>query len=188
MNYANYKKSRDLAWQVLLNEGVTELPVQVTALCRRMGIGVHAFRPEDPSVSDGLSAMVDGKPHIFVSSLCSVQRQRFTAAHELGHVLLGHLGRVDLVNREPSSKDKPAEQEANVFASRILAPACVLWALDARTPEEIAALCNISLQAAAFRAERMALLYERNAFLSSPLERQVYEQFSDYISRMKGGR
>ena len=78
------------------------------------------------------------------------------------------------------------EREANVFASRLLAPACVLWALDARSPEEIAALCRISNQSAKFRAERMQKLYDRNRFLTSPLERQVYQQFSAFIARKKG--
>lgn len=72
-----------------------------------------------------------------------------------------------------------------MFASRLLAPACVLWALDARTPEEIASLCKISHQAAAFRAERMELLYRRGKFLASPLERKVYEQFSKFIDIQK---
>ena len=98
---------------------------------------------------------------------------------------MGHVGQHQLVNREPDPKDNPIEQAANVFASRLLAPACVLWALDAKTPEQIAALCQISLQAATFRAERMALLYERGKFLASPLERQVYHQFANYIEQKK---
>ena len=183
MNYKEYRNSRDLAWRVLRNECVTELPVKVTALCRDMGIRVQMFKPEDGN--DGKSTIIDGQPHIFISDQCSIARQRFTAAHELGHILLGHVGRYDLVNREPSSKDNPIEQAANVFASRILAPACVLWALDARTPEQISELCQISYQAASFRAERMELLYARNKFLTSPLEQQVYLQFMDYIQRKK---
>ena len=77
------------------------------------------------------------------------------------------------------------EREANVFASRLLAPACVLWALDVKTPEQIAALCRISHQSASFRAERMQILYQRNRFLSSPLERKVYEQFTEFIRHQK---
>lgn len=181
MNYNDYKISRDLSWQILLNEGVTELPVMVGALCRQMGIALRYFTPIDDN--DGYSTIINGQAMIFVSDQCIPTRQRFTAAHELGHILLGHVGKYQLVNREPDSQDNPIEQAANVFASRLLAPACVLWALNVRTPDEIAALCQISHQSASFRAERMALLYERNKFLSSPLEQAVYQQFSDFIRR-----
>lgn len=183
MNYKDYKNSRDLAWRVLINEHVTELPVMVGKLCRNMGIEIRFYEPKDGN--DGSSTLIDGQPVIFVSKNCIPERQRFTAAHELGHILLGHVGKYQLVNREPSPQDNSIEQEANVFASRILAPACVLWALNARAPEEIANLCKISNQAATYRAERMAILYERGKFLSSPLERAVYEQFSGFIDRQK---
>lgn len=181
MDYKRYKASRNLAWQILLNEGVRELPVKIGPLCKQMGIPVRYYTPTDGN--DGISTIIDGRAVILVSDRCIPTRQRFTAAHELGHILLGHVGQYQLANREPSKCDNPIEQEANVFASRLLAPACVLWALDARTPEQIASLCQISYQAAAFRAERMALLYKRDKFLSSPLEQEVYLQFSDFIRR-----
>lgn len=109
--------------------------------------------------------------------------------------MLHHSGR--LKNREPADGDAAVEQAANVFASRLLAPACVLWGCGVHTPEQIAALCSISLPAARFRAARMAELYEReraflmtrgrSCFLLSPLERQVYEAFADYIAAHRRG-
>lgn len=153
----------------------------VGKLCRQMGIQVRYYTPEDNN--DGFSTIINDKAWIFVSEKVSPERRRFTAAHELGHILLGHVGHFELVNREPDPRDNPIEQAANVFASRLLAPACVLWALDARTPEQIATLCKISKQSATFRANRMSVLYERNKFLSSPLERQIYDQFRDFIER-----
>lgn len=183
MNYKDYQNARDATWRLLIDLGIKELPIRPGAMCRALGIVVKYYTPEDGN--GGMSFLNDGVPTILVSSVSPLQRQRFTAAHELGHILLGHVGRYALVNREPSPQDNPVEQAANVFASRLLAPACVLWGCNARTPEQIASLCDISLQAAQFRAQRMELLYRRNKFLTSPVERQVHQQFADYIAEHK---
>ena len=177
MDYRDYQNARDMTWRILLDMNVTRLPVMVGKLCRELGITVK-YGDGD---GDGRSVMVEGNPVIMLSRSCTAERQRFTCAHELGHILLGHVGKYRLINREPSSGDNPVEQAANVFASRLLAPACVLWGCGVRTPEEIAALCRISYQAARFRAERMELLYRRGRFLTSPMERVLYERFLPFI-------
>lgn len=179
MNYQKCKASRDMAWKILIQEQVTTMPVKISRVCRQMGIEVAYY--DGDSTGDGCCATINGSPIIMVKKDCHHARQRFTVAHELGHILLGHVGKYDLVNREPSPTDNPIEHEANVFASRLLAPACVLYAMDAWTPEEIAGLCDISLQAATFRAERMKTLNQRQRFFTSPLERAVYEQFRPFI-------
>ncbi|MBQ7046255.1 MAG: ImmA/IrrE family metallo-endopeptidase [Oscillospiraceae bacterium] len=191
MNYKEYQKSRDLSWQILINENVTELPVKVVKLCHDLGISVYYYTPDDDN--DGKCMIIDGVPYIFVSRLVSAERQRFTVAHELGHILLGHVGKYKLVNREPAPNDDPIEQEANIFASRLLAPACVLWGCGVNNADEIASLCNISKTAAEYRMERMKLLYERDrnmrhntgrgCFLLSSQERAVYNQFLPYINK-----
>ena len=53
---------------------------------------------------------------------------------------------------------------ADIFAIRLLAPACLLHELGVDTPEGIMALCGLPPKAAALRAERMKLLNQRNAF------------------------
>ena len=179
MNYSEYKVSRNLAWEILINEQITQLPISVSDICKHMGIQIKYYIPDDDN--SGFSVIVDSAPVIFISKSERPLRQRFTAAHELGHILLGHVGKYQLVNREPSNTDNPIEQSANVFASRLLAPACVLWGCRVENAEDISALCQISKQAAEYRMERMKILYERGKFLTSDLERQVYRNFQGYI-------
>lgn len=180
-NYEDYKISRDAVWKFLIEDGIRELPIKAVPICERRGIRVKMY---DGKGEDGYTQFIDGVPTIFISSqIESIGRKRFTAAHELGHIILGHVGRAGLVNREPSERDNPIERAANVFASRLLAPACVLWGCNAYEPEQIMQLCNISRQAAEFRAARMRELRERGKFLTSPLEREVYQQFLPYIEK-----
>ena len=179
MDYKKYQASRNLAWQILLDSQVTELPVKITAVCRKMGIPVKLW--DGPQDIGGQAQMLNGQPVILVNRNDGVPRQRFSTAHELGHILLGHVGQYELVNREPSAKDNPIEQAANVFASRLLAPACVLKELRIHSAEELARVCNISRQAAEYRYKRYLELLERDKFYLSPLERQVYQQFREYI-------
>ena len=182
MNYKDYQHSRDMAWRILLDLNIRELPISVSAVCRSLGIPIKLYEGEEGE--DGYSTVVNGAPVIFVRADCHRPRQRFTAAHELGHILTGHTGQYELVNREPSSKDNPIEQEANVFASRLLAPACVLWGCGVQSAKEIQQLCDISRQAAEYRMQRMRVLYDRGRFLTSPLERAVYEKFEEYIRKI----
>lgn len=72
-----------------------------------------------------------------------------------------------------------------MFARDLLAPACVLHELQALTAAAISDLCDISLEAATYRAERIAELERRNAFYLHPLERQVKEQFTNFINKRK---
>lgn len=188
MNYKNYQNSRDAAWRILLDCGVERLPVDLNSICRRLGVRVCKYADmggmsDAARQTDGLTYFRWGRPVILFNQDKPPARIRFTVAHELGHLVLGHVapGVQSTVNREPSPADEPIETAANQFAARLLAPACVMWGLDIHTADEIAQLCNISKQAAQFRAERMAVLYQRGKFLTSPLEQEVYERFLPFI-------
>lgn len=200
MDYSKYQKSRDLSWQILIDHGITQLPVKVSGICKAKQIKVTSYEKGGKLIKDcGLfqnTVNSDGFTFgrmIFYNEQCTVPRQRFTVAHELGHILLHNGG--GMYNREPSANDSPIEQEANVFASRLLAPACVLWGIGVTSAQQISEICNISMQSAEFRFKRLAELFERekqfirkyhkSCFLLSPLERAVYHQFSDYINRHK---
>ena len=208
MNH-NYTNARDNAWRYLIRHKVKKLPVDVFELCRRDKIKMLPYSTEKAKRvaallddldlmerTDGFVVQVDEITIFLWDDSKSLQRQRFTVAHELGHVVNGDLGpQPTLQNREPSEMDNPKETAANIFASRILAPASVLWALDVHDAETIAELCGISRTAAEWRCKRMELLYERekqflakygkSCFLMSPLEQKVHRQFRTYIARQK---
>lgn len=199
MNYDDYKQARDLSWRVLLDTGTRDLPVKVSRICGTYGVTLRSYQAGAPLIrelgldaqcdaSDGFTVRSGGRCYVFYNMEQPPGRVRFTIAHELGHILLGHLGDGEhtVYNREPSPEDSPEEHTANVFASRLLAPACVLHALGAVTPEQIAAVCDISLAAARFRAGRMGVLEQRGKYGSSPLERRVLDQFQPYIDRVTG--
>jgi len=188
LTYGIYKGLRDAAWQCLIDHKVDKLPVDVVGIARESGIRVikNSAVGELQESESGLS-FFDGKQwYIVYDDTNTIERCRFTVAHELGHIFLGHEMIKGYVARTSLAGIKPdIEREADMFASRILCPSCVLWSLDLHTPEEISRFCKVSYTAAKIRAERMAVLYERQKFLTSPLERKVLWNFKEYIKSVK---
>ena len=169
MDYADYRQSRDMTWRLLLKHDVTALPVRVGAICRAEGLTVISYHDADPLIrqygltehaaaNDGFTL---GKIIFYDDARCTPERQRVTIAHELGHIMLHHSGK--LKNREPADGDATVEQAANVFASRLLAPACVLWG------------CRGGIRDGVRRND------------AKPCDTCVYGTFSDYRNRHKSG-
>ena len=179
MAYDIYKQARDTAWKFLINNNVTSLPVKLSAICRQNGISL-VYDNDRKYLSGNKRGCTliyaEKRFSIVLNSDDSKKVQRYTIAHELGHIFLDHF-----VTKTMSSFDM--EYQAERFAIDILAPACVLWGLKLHTAKDISEVCNISERAAQIRAERMEILYKRNMFLSHPLERQVFQQFKQFISR-----
>ncbi len=188
MIYGKYKNARNAAWQCLIDYNITSLPVSVLDIAKSAGIKVIKNSKASwllPNES-GISIILGKQWYIVYNDSCSKQRCRFTVAHELGHIFLGHeLEKRNRLTKTFKQSLSYAEQEANIFASRLLAPACVIWALSLKTANEISSVCDISHTAAEFRAERMRTLYKRNRFLTAPLEREVYKNFKVFIQESK---
>ena len=111
---------------------------------------------------------------------------RFTIAHELGHFFLGHdMTHTRYLGVQKFGAKPKAEQQADMFAIRLLAPACIIMGLELSSAEDIAKYCGIPLQMAADRAERMKLLCKKNKFFTSPAEKEVYDNFYSYIKKAK---
>lgn len=84
-------------------------------LLESKGVRVAALR-HDYSDIDAFCFMRDSTPYVFLNTSRSAERQRFDAAHELGHLVLHSEQEMD------PSTSKEREAEANQFAANFLLP------------------------------------------------------------------
>lgn len=200
MSYKQYTNARDAVWSTLIECGIQALPVRPSEICRHYGWILADYQSGAKSIdllgftalkkqTDGFCTISKNHVYIFFDDTLPPGRQRFTVAHEIGHLVLGHVGpgMATVANREPTGSEQAEEQQANQFAARLLSPACVLHEIGAVTPEAIRQVCGISWQAAEFRAQRMQELERRCRYYTSPFERQVVKQFESYIAGVKRG-
>lgn len=104
-------------------------------------------------------AYVKGEmPLLIVDGHDSVVRQRFTLAHEFGHLRMGHDGIVDTVVAIYGVNRQPREIEANAFAAEFLMPRKAIAAWGQTRPakrlglEEVVSLaCEYGVSAQAMR-------------------------------------
>ena len=192
MEYYDYKIARNLAWKVLIECDIREFSVNLAKIINHYGIYLIRYSESDyinrhslPN-EDGFSILIDGKPIIYYNDQKPIYRARFTLAHEIGHILLGHLANGETLHRNTEYDVLDVkEQQANVFARDILMPATVLHSLGIKSAEDIARICNVSMLSAEIRYKRLTELNERNVFNRHPLERQVYKNFQPYIKHYK---
>ncbi len=167
MKYTKYQKARNATWQLLIDFEVDSLPIKVSAILKELGIKFISYNKamnyiensghkELANKSDGFSVFCNGEFIIFYNDKNTNQRKRFVLAHELGHIILGHFESVNILFTQEQ------EEQANIFASRLLAPACVLHEMKLFTREEIAMICDVSYEFAEYRLKRLMELEERN--------------------------
>lgn len=181
MFYGAYKNVRNSAWQCLIDFKINSLPVDVLQIAKSADIKViKNSLINELKESELGAALCDGdKWYIIYDDTLSSSQKRFVVAHELGHIFLGHR----LKNGHFVHDNYKLEKEANSFASKLLSPACVLWGLDLHSANEISNQCNLTTIQAAARAKRMSVLYKRQMFLKSDIEKKVYKLFEDYIQK-----
>lgn len=165
------------ARKLLEEAGVTKPPVDVEALAAMVGavVSYEVFKED-------LSGVLVKKPSrsvIGVNSFHARTRQRFTIAHEIGHLLLKHKGEVfvdqTVMKRDARSAQAtdPQEIAANQFAAELLMPRNLV--LDAvaerqrRRPElsasmlveDLAAFFEVSSQAMEYRLTNLGMFMPR---------------------------
>lgn len=141
-------------------DGILPVPVEDVAH-RLLGTKVQYVDRAEIGNADGEAAveMIKGRPKgiIRVARNMPEHRKRFTIAHELGHLVLGH-ARLGEKNKRrdwiSSLGVDPEERDANLFAAEMLMPAP--FVRKAFYHEKIA---TISDMARLFRVSEEAMLY-----------------------------
>ena len=167
----DYFNLRNLAWQFLIDNNYCELPINLEKNLNYIIYGVETI----PGNQEAILYPFRNKLYILYNKNLPFPIARFRIAHEIGHAELKHY----------NLSKKEEEKEANMFAARILMPIIILKELNIKSPQEISSICNVSLIAATYRFSRLKILKTRNKFLYSPLEKQVLNNFKNYIKENK---
>lgn len=122
-------RAREKARDLIREYGISKPPIQVEDITRARRIEILRHRFDGPE--SGFALRDNDRKYIGVNTQTSQRRQRFTIAHELGHLLL-HKGRhiivdqavlrIDLRNDLSSMGTDIEEIEANTFAAALLMP------------------------------------------------------------------
>lgn len=134
-----------------------EPPVDVVALARALGVD-RILRTA--TVEDGRLEQRDGQISIFVRADARPTRQRFTIAHEIGHLVLAEPGQ-DLVARRSQATGDREERFCDALAAALLLPREWILRRYADAPErletarQVADACEASLSAAVLRLREL---------------------------------
>lgn len=169
--------------KILKAQGITKPPIPVDRIAQARGARLR-YVPYDGEMS-GMLAREDGNIVIGINALHPKTRQRFTIAHELGHLELGHLDvlyesglhvdrnfrnfrdtpRREIRRDELSSQAVDiAEIEANAFAAELLMPTQMIerevrkYGVDPDDDELIHSMAkkyHVSMQAMTFRLAKL---------------------------------
>lgn len=120
----------------------------------------------------GFTIKIKRKYYICYDSTLPKPIQKFTIAHEIGHIILKHFNNSNHLNDE---------KEANMFAARLLMPICILYECKVKSILEIQKMCEVSEIAAQYRYKRLKLVMSRDKFYTDKLELKVKKQFQNYI-------
>lgn len=159
------QKIRLQAEQILREQGIDSPPVPVDDVAEALGANVR-HSPFEGELA-GMLVRGEGQIVIGVNSLHHPNRQRFTIAHEIGHLKLHkgdafidrsfHINRRDAVSSQASDRE---EIEANRFAAELLMPYEMIKAdlfeyeIDIENEEDIQELARrykVSVQAMTHR-------------------------------------
>ena len=137
-----------------------KLPIPLSTIVDKLGYTVYSLSKKD-APKNFVGAVDYSRKAIFVNDDDCYYRQRFTIAHEIGHILLHkHPAFIDY-RKESGGYHDSKEQSANCFAANLLMPENVFvekWMQTCGSLPMLSQLFAVSEDAVYFRAKNLGLL------------------------------
>lgn len=175
-------RSKELALKNLASRGEIRLPIDVFQLCKEQGILLTVCELSEDI--PGVSFVYEGMPLIFVREKEDGKHQRFICAHEMGHLLQGHVGEWGAVASKTELERKEKEREAMVYAAELLIPQCLLLMIDAISIEKIMKLCEVPYRVAFYALKELEYRQAETIELTV-VEAQIAEIFRGALKHKK---
>ena len=138
-----------------------ETAIDISSVAKKLGLNVYSTSFENNAIS-GYIKFENGEKNIYINNTQSVQRQRFTVAHEIAHYIL-HKEVLEQNGGTPMFRggdSNYAERQANRLAAAILMPQTKVQEMyqnQKKTIQEMAELFWVSYGAMANRISSLGL-------------------------------
>lgn len=182
----NYIKIKEFANEFIIKQKICILPVDVVSVvnnCKWILIPYSKATQEIKDFYDeimytdwGFTIEYHGQCFIFYDDSIKLSSQRFTIAHEIGHIVLNHF---------ISSNATTREKEANLFATKLLMPLNILYNCNVKSKKELETLCGVSYTAASNRFEKLEKLRFNKRQKIKTKEKQIEKQFHEFVENYK---
>ena len=153
----------EAAWRALREHAALSFPIKPSRIAKERGIFLYTYHQYRQATgrpllqvavsygTDGFTQYIHGNYVVFYNPTNPIPRIRWTLAHELGHILMGHFasgystpGNPPLDQGEKAWEDVMADR----FASQLLCPLPGVFLCGPSSQGELAQLCDLSAQAA----------------------------------------
>ncbi|MGN0687204.1 MAG: ImmA/IrrE family metallo-endopeptidase [Oscillospiraceae bacterium] len=203
--------------EALLNAGCCSLPTDLGKVAAAHGIKIISYESYMKAYETDIDEVYRSISHLGFSfcegghyicaineKACGRMRRRWTTAHELAHILLGH------IRESGDTPPRGCEYDADKFAAQLIAPMCVIHMCGISTAQELARATGLSRQASEIRMNELsalrarqceelrsaarsgAELYQSDVFFPDEASQRLLRQYlpfiSQYITRKAAGR
>lgn len=207
-NYPRYAYTRQRAYQLLCELEIDRLPVDPWKIAEALP-NVHICKwtvlrdncgDPDPLFinkegADAKTQHLRGQADYLVvydDRVENYQRVRWTIAHEIGHIVLGHLVSFDATalcrGTLTEAEYKVLEREADTFAVNLLAPMTIINRLPSiKTKADFMELCDLSGKASDNCMEELRIL-KSGQKIPFPIKAEdiLHRQFFRFINEYNG--